>query len=229
MLTKEQLQQMEEPELRVFLRELLRAMKYQDVMIYHGGPDEQGKDLVFWKADELGSRVNIAVVVKAKDITGAVQVAGEVATQVQQCFGDPFLDKVTGESRDVHQVWVVSNKRIIKEAEKSIHSIIRNSGLGRHIRFIDGETLWELVEQHMPIESVWQKLAEANNILNQLDPHHRPQVLLTNEGIRIGIAEKFPGAFEEKPFTINFHGEFPDTPEGQAAREALGLSTFLCK
>src|SRR5215472_7612313 len=101
MLTKERLWQMEEPELRQFLPDLLRAMGFQDVEFYHGGAGEQGKDIVCWEKDKFGTRTNIAFVIKAKDITGTLSVANEVAGQVRQCFGDPYIDKVTGERHDI--------------------------------------------------------------------------------------------------------------------------------
>ena len=65
MLTHDTFVKMDEATLRVkVLLPLLRAMKYRDVHEYHGGSGEKGKDIVCWKQDELGCRVNLAIVAK---------------------------------------------------------------------------------------------------------------------------------------------------------------------
>src|SRR5579863_9192764 len=110
MLTKQHVEQMDEKELRKsVLIPLLRAMGYQDVYEYHGGAGEQGKDIVCWNITDLGNRANLAIVAKSKAITGKATVAkgtaGEIQTQIQQCFGSPFTDPVTGENEDVNRCW----------------------------------------------------------------------------------------------------------------------------
>ena len=48
-LSREQLHAMKEEELRTaVLIPLFKAMKYRDVIHYHGGAGEQGKDIVMW-------------------------------------------------------------------------------------------------------------------------------------------------------------------------------------
>src|SRR3990172_6748827 len=125
MLTRELIQQMNEADLRAkVLIPLLQAMGFRDVFEHHGGSGEQGKDIVCWQADVLGTRVNYALVVKAVPINGQARpakgTAGDVFVQVSQCFGKPFLDPITTEECEVHQCWVVSNHEITKEAEESI-------------------------------------------------------------------------------------------------------------
>jgi hypothetical protein len=95
MLTRNYVETLKEADLRkVVLLPLLRAMGYQDVYEYHGGAGEQGKDIVCWKQDELGSRENLALVAKASQMTGKAQMnkgtAGEVQTQIRQCFGSSY-------------------------------------------------------------------------------------------------------------------------------------------
>lgn len=92
-MTRDQLSKLKEAPLRTeVLIPLFRAMGFRDVRLHHGGPLEQGKDIVMWRPGPLGDRVNYAVVVKAGNVNGRAQgagSAGEVATQVQQCFGSP--------------------------------------------------------------------------------------------------------------------------------------------
>src|SRR5712692_10700429 len=106
-LTKQQLLEMKEAELQSkVLIPLFKAMGYQDVQL-HQGTTEYGKDIVMWKPGDFGNRVNHAVVVKAKTITGSVSGnsgSGTVASQIQQCFGRNYLDSLTGEEQRINQV-----------------------------------------------------------------------------------------------------------------------------
>src|SRR5262252_6844312 len=85
---------------------LFREMGYKDVFEYHGGSQEQGKDIVMWKPEQHRDRTNFAVVAKATKITGKAagnSGAGEVSVQIQQSFGSPFRDRVTGDERQVQE------------------------------------------------------------------------------------------------------------------------------
>ena len=99
---------------------LFKAMGFSDVFEYHGGPQEQGKDIVMWREDAGAvDRQNYSVVAKAQRITGKVEGgggAGEVAVQVQQCFGRAYADPVSGQEQDVHRCFIVSSHEIKKEA-----------------------------------------------------------------------------------------------------------------
>lgn len=226
MLTKESLQNMKEDELcRKVLLPLFKEMGFRDVFYYHGGAGEQGKDIVFWKPDELQSRINSAVVVKATTITGQAKngkgSAGEVATQIQQAFGSEYLDPVTSEPQVVHKCWVVTNKKIPKEGETAIKSVIKASNLDRLVRFIDGDRLWELVEQYMASQTLMGKFDKIQKELTDVDAHYQPVIQISGEEMNLSFKEKYTGASEEKPLRFGFSFQFPDTPAGQAARLAL--------
>ena len=203
---------------------LLKAMGFQDVTDNHGGSGEQGKDIVCWKVNELGSRKNLAIVAKAVRLTGKAAVGsgtvGEVQTQIQQCFGKPYADSVTGEQCYVHECWVVSNQKIGKEFVDSITSVLSPSTLNRSVSYIDGDNLWKLVEKYLPV-SLMQVLDETNKIITNVDTHYQPHVYLTGTETHISLHEKFPGAAEEKPIKIKGRFVFPNTPEGNAARSAV--------
>jgi hypothetical protein len=129
MFTKQQVEQMNEDDLRErVLIPLMRAMEYRDVFKYHGGENEKGKDIVCWYLGRLNNRINLTLVVKAKPLSGKINVdkgtAGEVRGQVQQCFAKPFIDPITGEEQEVHECWVVSNKKIEKNAVDALRSAL---------------------------------------------------------------------------------------------------------
>lgn len=227
LLTKESIQNMSEENLcKMVLIRLLEAMKFRDVTYVHGGSAEQGKDIICWKEDELGSRRNYALVVKAVQLTGkakkATGTASEVSTQIQQCFGKPYLDPITTELQNVHQCWVITNKKINKEAEEAIRSTLQPSGLDRNVQFIEGEKLWKYIEKYMPFESVWTKATEIGESLNNIDSHYQPRLTVgPNSTINVELVEKFPGASAEKPLVFTSLFKFPQTPEGEAARKAF--------
>jgi hypothetical protein len=99
-LTREALIALDERKLREnVLIPLFREMGFQDVNHYHGGSQEHGKDIVMWKSnpDTFSPRLNYAVVVNAKRISGQVTSqsgASEVLTQIQQCFTKPSKQQI---------------------------------------------------------------------------------------------------------------------------------------
>lgn len=226
MLTKQLVEQMDEKELRKrVLIPLLRAMGYQDVYEYHGGSGEQGKDIVCWQTSILGNPMNLAVVVKSKAVTGKANVAkgtaGEIQTQIQQCFGSPFTDPITGNNKHVNHCWVISNKSISKEAISAIKSALGNSVYRENVEFVGIDKLWELIEKYLPPQAALQKLEEARDMLENWDTHYRLQASITETGIEFSATEKFPGASAEKPINFKTVFTFPDTEEGRHYAEAM--------
>ena len=222
MLTKDSFQKMNEEALRKeVLLPLLRAMGYNDVYEYHGGSGEQGKDIVCWKADDVGSRENLALVVKATQMTGKAKVdkgsAGEVQTQIRQCFGKSFIDPVSGQEQVVHRVWMVSNQKISKEAINAIESGVADPHLTRNVRYIDGDRLWEYVETYLPL-SRWHYVEEVRKRVTALDSHYEPQITIAENQISVTLIEKFPGAAEEKPITVEIEWVFPTTEDADKFR-----------
>ncbi|MFH0777701.1 MAG: hypothetical protein V2A71_03620, partial [Candidatus Eisenbacteria bacterium] len=156
MLTQPALKMMDEKALRQeIVMPLLTAMGFRDVYEYHGGTGEQGKDIVCWKPNDLEVRKNLAVIVKATQLSGRAKVckgaAGEVQTQIRQCFGSPYTDHISCEERCIHEVWVVSNKKISKEAIKAIKGAVADPRYMHNVTFIAGDTLWKLVKKWLPV------------------------------------------------------------------------------
>lgn len=221
MLTKEQVYRMKEDELRdSVLVPLLQKLGFQGIFVHHGS-GELGKDIVCWMSDALNSRVNYAIVAKAVPITGRSAVArgttGEVLAQVLECFGENFLGKVDGEKQVVHQCWIVSSKEIGKHARDAMMAGLRAASWDRNIRFVDGDDLWNLVEEHLL--GIWAQASNFRQQLDQFDALYYPEFHLTSSGTHITLAEKVPGAFEEQP--IRWSIQNLDTPEGLVIREAV--------
>ena len=206
MLTKDNVEGMDEAALRKeVLIPLLTAMGFKDAYEYHGGAGEQGKDIVCWKPDELNTRQNLAIVAKATQMTGKAQAnkgtAAEIQMQIRQCFGEAYTDPVSAEQQNVHRVWVVSNRRISKEAINAITSGVADPTRMHNVRFIDGDQLWELVEKHLP-SSMWHFVKEVQKRANSIDSHYEPQITISGNQTTITLKEKFPGAAKEKPVKI---------------------------
>ena len=123
-LSRPEIEAMKESDLREkVLVPLVKAMGYKDVFLYHGGAQELGKDIVMWKPGDFAERVNYAVVAKAEKVSGKItgkSGAGEVRTQIEQCFGASYTDPVDGTEQRIAHCIVVSSALIGKEAVTAI-------------------------------------------------------------------------------------------------------------
>jgi hypothetical protein len=109
--SKEHLQSLNETSLsRDVLIPLFKAMGFKDVTYHHGGSLEQGKDIVMWRSEPPRERVNYAVVVKADRISGNVNSAGAVLTQIKQSIGAPYINKKTHEEYKISHCIVVTSQ-----------------------------------------------------------------------------------------------------------------------
>lgn len=223
-LGKEQVQALNEAELRLkVLIPLFRAMGFRDVFHYHGGALEHGKDIVMWKPDELGERINYGVVVKATKLSGKVSgpsTAGEVLTQIQQCLNNPFKDPVTADDKKVQRCWVVSSYEITKEAIAAISGSLNAFGADKVTTFVDGDRLWELIDKHLGEATVVEKLRHVQAILDEMSEHHRVVASTASGKVTLFLEPKYPGAEEVEPITFSGTLVFPNTPEGEAMRIA---------
>lgn len=216
---RDQLISMSEADLRQnVLLPLFRKMEFNDVFHHHGA-QEQGKDIVMWKCGDVGERLNYAVVAKAGTISGSATgrgSAGEVFTQVMQCFGDPFVDGTTLEHRDVQRCLVVTSGRIAPQALTSLRSALQRSNHAAVTTFIDGEKLWELVERYLPAASVHEHLQQ---LVRKLNIENEAVQLIPELGLR--VVSRHPSTSAEA--MLNFSGKlcFPDTEDGRAAHAAF--------
>lgn len=224
LLTEEIVREMLEDELRAkVIAPLLRKMGYRDVVEWHGGMNELGKDLVCWKEEAAGNRVNTAIVAKATRISGPT-VYSEVARQVRQAFNTEYDDPTSGEARNIHWVWVITNKLMTKDNREQLRSEI-DSDMRRYLMLTDGNDLWERVRELLPI-APFPALNEAQQRLKQIDlgfdaqvvlgAVNRPFARIRTEDREVIIGERYQGQLEQEPVTLRGRFQFPDTPEGHA-------------
>lgn len=221
-LSRAQLRKLSEKELREeVLVPLFEAMGFQNVEVYHWGPNEQGKDIVMSKTGELGVPEFYGVVAKQGDISGAVSgesSAGETAPQIRQCLNGEVSHPQTGESRNVRRCLVIASGRISKDTRQAIGNTIE--GWQRRLtEFINGDKLWRLIEEHLGLKTIPSRLNEIGQDLEGLHPDYRVISQTSGEGIRFGIERKkgveYPAPLESR-VVIDF-----GTPEGREAAEKL--------
>lgn len=214
-ITRSELSMMKEDKLqKEVLIPLFGSMGYQDVHLYQGS-SELGKDIVMWKPGDLGERVNYAVVVKAKKVSGKAagpSSAAEVRFQIEQAFANPWSDPKTTETRRVERCFVVCSKLIQNEAITAIRGVLANNNLDTVTRFINGDELWRLIQKHLPEKAVFENLRAIQEVLDAASPHHQIVAKTTGEML---ILPK-PGSNE--PLSGSFKVSFPDTDEGRKAR-----------
>jgi hypothetical protein len=225
-LTKAAVQAMNEAELRTeVLIPLFREMGFRDVEHYHGGVEEQGKDIVMWLPDMVRERVTFGVVTKAGKVSGKASgksSAAEVFFQIEQCLGSDFYDLRTLRKYPVDRCIVVASREITKEARKSLESALSRRGYDKVVDFWPGDVLWEKIEQHLPQRLVMDKLMKLHDVLRSADPHYDIIATAgTAHGVALSLREKYPGASEVAPLTVRGKFRFPDTPSAQKALREL--------
>ncbi len=223
-LSRSVIEELDEKALRDdVLLPLFRAMDFHDPMLYHGGVLEQGKDIVMWKSGEIRERINYAVVVKAGKISGKAagkSSAAEVFFQIQQCFGDGYLDKVDLVGHQIDVCWVVTSGTITKEARGSLKSALNTNHL-RGVELIDGDKLWELTQRFLPATIVLDQLTSAGKTLDSLSGEYRILATTGGESVALTIEPRDAGMDGADAAEITTTFQFPDTPEGREINIAL--------
>jgi hypothetical protein len=204
LLWEEQLKGLKEDQLRTqVLIPLFRAMGYQGLDHYHG-TTERGKDIVMWLPTRTEGRENYAVVVKAGKINARASgkgSAGEVATQIQQCFGEDYVEDTRGEELVIHKVLVAASGTINKDAREAIHGILKNRSLERNVEFLPLEKLIRLLEKHLPQIGAVGLLEKAHAVISSANPELNLSVAVTPHGKAISVTPKDPN----KPLDIKMN------------------------
>jgi len=101
----------------------------------------------------LNQRHYVAVVVKRRNIHGAVGKSGnvsEVLYQVEQALNEPFSDIYDVTPADISECWVITSGEIKNTALESIRGRLHKSNLDKITRMIDVHKLIDLINEHMP-------------------------------------------------------------------------------
>lgn len=179
---------------------LFKAMGFLGITVHHGAL-EFGKDIVFFDEDRFGDRIYYAVVAKKGRIHGAVGKTGnasEVLFQAEQALGEPWLDPFNMTRHQIHWAIVAASGHITQPATLSIE----HRAQGQRIRFMGGERIVALIDQHAP--HLWQRITSeplaivpaepASDLLIRLreteDPQERWRQL---EALAKQLFESIPG------------------------------------
>jgi hypothetical protein len=189
---------------------LCEALGWQDVREGHG-TTERGKDIVAWVPDHAGARTGCAVVAKATPIDGRADItnrsAGGVFNQVVQCFGTPYRDRADGKAYPVGKCLVITNQPITQQATDAFWDMMLGTVHADKVELIDGQRLWSLARQHLP-QAFVGRIADARAAAEAFaDPHYRLEFTSDATGTTIGIRERYEGAFEDRPLTIEIADE----------------------
>src|SRR5882724_1241529 len=190
-----------EDKLRRVLAELFRRMGQQGVRITHG-PNEKGKDLVFYATGPLGERRLFACVVKNAPITGQAEdfrhgapmiVHGlqGVLHQIQAAFTEP-LPSGRGADEWVDTVYVISPYEC---ATTTIDSVKHQLQRGGQITFTCGQALLELFAEHWP-EFLWFETTLLTDYLSALRKHLEEDYALAHLILRKAQLESIPGLMQ---------------------------------
>lgn len=138
---------------KIVLVPLLIRLNYREVIEYHGGSAEKGKDIICWYSDPMGRRRYMAVVAKKGDIHGSVGKKGnasEVLFQVQQALNEPYRDIYDLKELRIDECIIATTGSIKNTAIESVTGSLRNTNLDRLLSFIDKDRVIDLVTNYMP-------------------------------------------------------------------------------
>lgn len=146
---------------------LLTKMGFKAVTIYHG-PRERGKDIICFDYNHLKEREYFAIVAKTTELDGSVSSPNclrEVVYQVEQCLDVPYEDLFGMRKITMDRVWIVTTRKIVSGAADSIFANIIKRDMSKLIRFISGEHLIQLIDEHYP--EYWDNSLESIDIVNE--------------------------------------------------------------
>jgi hypothetical protein len=191
---------------------LYQKMKFQEVEFYHDGILEQGKDLTMW-SEVGGQRRNYAVVVKKGDLSGAVtgsNNAGQLATQVRQCFGAPFKDKHTLEERQIDFCYVVASGSISKVTRHSLESLLGD--FRDRLKFYGGDDILVSLREHGLVIGEMAQLHDFQANLAQAITDADISVTVGNNNQAVITIAPKPGS---QPLKLGFKLSLDKSPEGE--------------
>jgi hypothetical protein len=85
--------------------------------------------------------------------------------QIEQCFDVPYEDLFGMTRITMDRVWVVTSRRIVPGAADSVFSHLEKRNLSKLVRFISGENLVQLIDQHYM--AYWDESLEPIEILKE--------------------------------------------------------------
>ena len=138
------------------VRPAFLALKYRDGRELHG-PDEEGKDVIFIEDDKFGETRVVCVQTKKGNLTMASSASKNIetaVTQMRMALTTPISLLTTREKRYADEVVLCASGTINKRA---IEHIVSELARDRGIRFLDAESLINVIDEHCP--QVWQGIS----------------------------------------------------------------------
>ncbi|MFC1803527.1 hypothetical protein ACFL0D_06115 [Thermoproteota archaeon] len=127
---------------------LLRIMEFNDIK-YNHGVREYGKDATFSEVNKFGVRKNIAIQVKAGNISGkAGSDLDKIIGQIDDAFNMPYIDISSRERRYISELLIIISGRFTDNAKEKI---IEKVGQ-RNISFFDIDKVEELLTKYLAIK-----------------------------------------------------------------------------
>ncbi|WP_430900958.1 MULTISPECIES: NACHT domain-containing protein [unclassified Paraflavitalea] len=109
-----------EAEFRIFLIDLLKKMKYENVIHTHQyGKPEMGKDIICYLPHEIDGEDWYAFVVKHGRIGGGTSEIENIKNQIKQAFEYPYTN-LKGDRVRINKVKVITNENFTNGAQQSI-------------------------------------------------------------------------------------------------------------
>jgi len=163
---------------------LFRKMGFNDVIEYHGGGAEKGKDIIYYTIDGFGDKEYTGVVVKIGDITGSVSSsmgAKNILFQVEQTLQEEYTDVYNFKKLKIDKCIVVTNGSIKNTAMESICGKLEGANLNRLVTFIDGDKLVTLIDKNWK-EYFWSEYENFNAYFKAMQKQFTPIAEVTAIG-----------------------------------------------
>lgn len=138
------------------VRPVFLARNCRDGRDFHG-PDEDGKDVVFIEDDKFGQPRVICVQTKKGNLTMASDASANIETAVTQmrvALNTQISLLESREKRYPDEVYLCASGKINKRA---IEHIVSELARERGIRFLDAESLIDIIDKHCP--QVWHGIS----------------------------------------------------------------------
>lgn len=207
---------------------LLMKLGYREVFPWHGSGGELGKDIVCWEVDRLQHRRNLALVVKADRVTGNA-AKSEVRGQVGQAFNSGYGDPSTGIHQQVNECWIVTNKKMGKEARDGLRSML-GPLLSPRVTILDGSEVWEKVQEQFPVK-LSQQLSEVQRRIADAHLPYATQIVIGNverpiarlemDGRSVVIGEQYEGQLGSELSNFAVKLNFGEGSDGETSAGAF--------
>lgn len=131
--------------IRATLIPLLKSLGFRNV-VFHHGPREFGRDILFSRQSEFGIPEYWAAQVKLGNVSGkSNSYIDLIVGQAQEAFKIPVLDIQTKSKIWISKFVVMITGRFTENAVEKICEKIESHSLRNNLIFIDGEKLQELI------------------------------------------------------------------------------------